>query len=798
MEDTERSASTALGDLRVLECGQGVSAAFCTRLLADLGAEVVKIEPPDGDPTRHWGPFPDQRPHPERSAMFAFLNAGKKSVRLGGDRQADRIVVADLAAAADVVVTNLSVAERQDWGLDVEALGARRHDVIVLTLSPYGTAGPDAALPARSINVCAVSGTSIILGEPSRAPLSLPFALPALQAGLHGAAAALAALLARRRCGLGQAVDIAEADVLAFYSGGMSLFILGGGGRWQRRGFERHGGIYPSGFYPCKDGYVFLATQTRRQWAGILRLMGDPEWARSDPALGDGVAIGWKRADEVDLHFIPWLLQFTRRELTEMAREADLVLGPINHVGDLLGEPHFQARGFWHHVDLDGSELRLPGMGYTMSATPARLGPVPRLGQHHGPFARPAPATAAAPAAASPPPAGPLAGYRAIEFGWNWAGPMVGQILADMGMEVIKVETRERLDFMRHWPHAHRFFHNANRGKRSVAINIKAPGGAELVRRLAGTADLVFDNFAAGVLARQGLGYEDLRAVNPKVVVLSMAMAGQTGPLRHLRGFATTATGFAGLEQAVGYSDDEPTGLPSIGLGDANAAIQGVIACLAALWHRGQSGEGQFIDLSQIEAAAALLGEPLAEAQLNGKTPAMRANAHPAIAPHGIYPAAGNDRWISLAVGCDAEWSALVREMGEPDWARDESLATAAGRCRRRTPIDERLVEWTRTVERETLVRRLGAAGLAVAPVLEIDEMNAWPQLRARGLCEEVASFAGEPWVVYNTPWHLSRTPRRVGRPSPALGEHNDEVFAGLLGMTHEEIAALVERKVIW
>jgi crotonobetainyl-CoA:carnitine CoA-transferase CaiB-like acyl-CoA transferase len=794
MDDIGRSASAALGDLRVLECGQGVSAAFCTRLLADFGAEVVKIEPPGGDPTRHWGPFPDQRPHPERSATFAFLNGGKKSVRLAGDPQADRIIVADLAATADVVVTNLSPAQRRDWNLDDAALGARRRDVIFLTLSPYGNSGPDAALPARAINVCAVGGVSVILGEPTREPLSFPFALPALQAGLHGAAAALAALLARRRCGLGQSVDIAEADVLAFYSGGMSLFILGGGGQWRRRGFERHGGIYPSGFYPCKDGYIFLATQTRKQWAGFLRLMGDPEWARSDPALSDGVAIGWKRADEVDLHFIPWLLQFTRRELTEMARQADLVLGPINDTGDLLREPHLVERKFWHHADLGGSELRLPSMGYTMSATPARPGPAPRLGEHPASFARPA-------AAARPvtsPPSGPLAGYRAIEFGWNWAGPMVGQVLADMGMEVIKVETRDRLDFMRHWPHAHRFFHNANRGKRSVAINIKAPGGAELVRRLAGSADLVFDNFAAGVMARQGLGYEDLRAVNPKIVVLSMAMAGQTGPLRHLRGFATTATGFAGLEQAVGYPDGGPTGLPSIGLGDANAAIQGVIACLAALWHRERSGEGQFIDLSQIEAAAALLGEPLAEAQLRTEAASARGNTHPAIAPHGIYPAAGDERWISLAVGSDAEWCALVREMGEPDWARDESLATAAARCRRRAQIDAGLAAWTRTVGRESLLHRLRAAGLAVAPVLEIDEMNAWPQLRARGLREAVTSFKGEPSEVYNTPWHLSLTPRRVGRPSPKIGEHNDEVFAELLGMTAAEIAALVDRKVTW
>ncbi len=596
----------ALAGLRVVEVGRGISAPWCARILAALGADVVKVEPPDGDPARRWGAAEGA---PGESALFAWLNAGKRSIRLTGAAGDDTALVQRLAAGADAVVTNLPPCERTAWGLAETSLDATGAGAVVLALSPYGDSGPWAHAAGESLTVCAVGGMSIILGEPGRTPLSFPFDLPAMQAGLHGAAAVLTALLARRHTGRGQRVEVAEADVMAFLAGGMSLFILGGGGKWERRGFERHGGIYPSGFYPCKDGFVFLATQSRAPWTAFLRLMGDPEWATRDPELRDGVAIGWRRADEVDLRFIPWLANHTRAELTALAaREPDIVLGPINDVPDVLAAPHLEARGFWDDVAVGGRSIRMPGLGFTMSATPWRSGSAPRLGDVAPAEAWQAPRIAAPPPARSIRPPRPLAGYRAIEFGWNWAGPLVGQMLADFGMEVIKVETADRLDFMRHWPHARAFFHNANRGKLSVSVNVKRPEGRDLVRRLARTADVVWDNFSAGVMARNGLGYEALREAKSDLIVLSMAMAGQTGPLRHLRGFATMATGFAGVEAAIGYPHSGPTGLPAIGIGDANAAIQGVVAVLAALWHRERTGEGQFIDLSQIEAATTLDG----------------------------------------------------------------------------------------------------------------------------------------------------------------------------------------------
>jgi crotonobetainyl-CoA:carnitine CoA-transferase CaiB-like acyl-CoA transferase len=778
----------ALRGIRVLECGAGVATGFCARLFADLGAEVIKLEPGGG-----------QR-HAERSGWFAFLNAGKRTIEL---KPGDGARLGIWAEGADLLITDLEPATRRTQGLDLAALAAGHPKLITLRLSPLGESGPLSGQRAYGINVCALGGAAAILGEPGRPPLSFPFEVSALQAGFHGAAAALAALLARSTLGRGQHIDIAEADVLAFYSGSMALFITGSGGKWMRRGFERHGPIYPSGFYPCRDGYIFMATQTRAQWQGFLRLMGDPAWAREDPVLQDGVAIGWERADEVDAYFIPWLTRHTRRELMAMAARENLVLGPINTVADLLAEPHLVERGFWARITVDGRDLKVPGLGFRMSATPWRMGAPPAPSDDAtGGFKTAIPTSDTGSSRPSgsreTAPSRPLAGYRAIEFGFNWAGPLVGQMLADLGVDVIKIETRTRLDFMRHWPHARAFFHNANRGKRSISVDIKQRAGLDLVRRLVAHTDLVFDNFAAGVMERNGLGYDALRATKPDLIVLSMAMAGQSGPLRHLRGFATIATGFAGLEAAIGYPETGPTGLPMLGLGDANAAIQAVFACLAALWYRDRSGEGQFIDLSQIEAAASLMAEPLIDLQLGGFDPTPQANRHPFMAPHGMYPAAGHERWLAIAVGSDAEWAALVGAMGEPTWACDESLARAAGRLARRDEVDARLAQWTVQHDRDALAARLQAAGVAATPLLELEEMNHHPHFRARGLGHSLASFDGGSGFVYETPWHFDRTPAGAQGPSPRLGEHTRPLLRDILGMSDSEIEALMEQKVLW
>ena len=391
-----------------------------------------------------------------------------------------------------------------------------------------------------------------------------------------------------------------------------------------------------------------------------------------------------------------------------------------------------------------------------------------------------------------------LEGVRILDFGWNWAGPMAGQLLADMGAEVIRIETSKRQDLMRFVDYTSWFFCHTNRSKKSALFNVALPEGAEMVRRLAATADVVMDNFAAGVMAKNGLAYADLKAVKDDVVVVSMSMAGQEGPLRDMRGFASIATGYSGLELMVGYPEDATaTGLLPFGLGDTTMAIQGVIGTLAALRHRDETGEGQFVDVSQIDSAAATMGEALADFQLTGNVPGAQGNRHPWFFPHGVYAAAGEERWVALAVRDGAEWAALCGVLGRPEWGEDSALASAAGRRARGAEIEGAVGAWCAGRDRDRGADTLAAAGVPAAPVLELAERDAHPQFAGRGFTWRHDAEGWDPCTVYATPWVFTETPAEMVRPTPLLGEHSGYVYRDLLGLGDGEIARLRADKAL-
>ncbi len=384
-----------------------------------------------------------------------------------------------------------------------------------------------------------------------------------------------------------------------------------------------------------------------------------------------------------------------------------------------------------------------------------------------------------------------LAGVRVLDFGWNWAGPMAGQLLADMGAEVIRVETSKRQDLMRFLDYTSYFFCHNNRSKMSTTINVAVPEGSRLVHELVRHADIVLDNFAAGVMAKNSLAYEDLRAARPDIIAVSMSMAGEEGPQRGMRGFASIATGYSGLELMVGYPEaGVSTGLLPFGLGDVTMSIQAVIGALAALEHRDRTGEGQLVDVSQIDSATSTMGQPLLDFQLNGRVAGAQGNAHPSFCPHGIYAAEGDDRWLALAARDEAEWKALATTVGRADWASDVSLATADGRREKITEIDAAIAQWASGLERDAAAEALAAAGVPSSPLLELTERNEHPHWVARGLTFHHAFEGWDPCTIYSTPWHLTATPPEVTRATPRLGEHNEYVFRDLLGL---DVAA-VER----
>lgn len=408
----------------------------------------------------------------------------------------------------------------------------------------------------------------------------------------------------------------------------------------------------------------------------------------------------------------------------------------------------------------------------------------------------------------------PLEGYRAIDFGWVYAGPILGQLLADYGAEVIKIETQARLDASRRGrpiisPHVERgdaglepdripMFHGLNRNKLGVTVDLTRSEGREVALKLVAQADVVLENFAPGVMGRLGLDYGILRRRKPDLVMVSLSSAGQYGPMKDVRTYAPGVTALAGLDSLAGYAGEDPVSVTNLFFGDPNGGLFGFLGVMAALHHREQTGESQYIDLSQTEAVAAHLGEAVMDYTMNRRVQRSQGSHRPIMTFQGNYPCQGEDSWVSIAVKTDEEWRAFCQVMGNPDWTAEPRFADRFSRQRHRDALDRLVAEWTRTRDAYEVTEALQRAGVAAMPVLNIATQYADPHYQERGTyvtCPH-PMVGDEP--LPGLPWRLSETPGEVRRHAPLLGEHNDHVFQGLLGLEREEVRRLAEASVIY
>ena len=406
---------------------------------------------------------------------------------------------------------------------------------------------------------------------------------------------------------------------------------------------------------------------------------------------------------------------------------------------------------------------------------------------------------------------GPLDGYRVLDFGWVLAGAVPGMILADMGAEVIKVETRQRMDYMRLGrpiigdepdPEQNPMFHNVNRGKRSVTLNTTTPEAVDLARRLAAECDVVIENFSPGVMQRLGLGYETLSGDNPRLVMASITSNGQTGPLRDLRAYAPSIGALSGLDSTMGYEPAEGESGRPLGLKHAYAdlcgALHAVFAITSSLHQRNKTGRGQYIDVSMLRATVATMGAGLMEYELTGRVLQPKGNYDPVMAPYGNYPCQGDDQWVSIAVRTEEEWRGMVEAMGSPAWVEEPSFVSRFARLGHRRELDERVSEWTGERTPWEVTELLQSHGVAAFPVLDAEGRLFNPHFRERGLYSDIEHPALGTEPIFNLMWQLSGTPPSIRRHAPLLGEHNREVFCGLLGLDDGELARLEAEQVIW
>jgi crotonobetainyl-CoA:carnitine CoA-transferase CaiB-like acyl-CoA transferase len=401
----------------------------------------------------------------------------------------------------------------------------------------------------------------------------------------------------------------------------------------------------------------------------------------------------------------------------------------------------------------------------------------------------------------------PLAGTRVAAFTWAWAGPYGALQLAHLGAEVIHIESRARVDGARVVPihpvgvtrslNTSGYFNQWNQGTKSIALNLSKPEAAAIAKQLVQTCDVVVENFATGVMDRLGLGYEELRKTKPDLIMASISGYGHTGPQRHYMGYGPAMAPLAGLSSLTGYVGGLPQEV-GMAYGDPNGGINAAVAICAALVARKRTGRGQYIDVSLWESMAVLVAEGWMDYVMNKTQPPRMGNRDPQMAPHNCFRCAGEDEWVSIACGTDAEWQALCQAISQPQLAADSRFRTARGRKQNEDELDRLLTAWTESRPKWEITRTLQSTGVAAFPSMTSKDLLEDPHLTERGFFVRLPHAEVGVRTHAGMPWLLTHTPNGVRAPAPLLGQHTDWVMRDVLGYADPEIARLKDERVLY
>ena len=761
--------------------------AWCSRLLAGFGAEVLVAEPAGRSPIRRLGPFDADG----ESIPAAYWSVGKRFRTIDREAEAGRRELVELARSADVVVSSATPTELEALGLTCEAIGSPA--LVLAHVTPWGFESRMAETPGNDLTVAARSGWAFINGLASREPLQPSAWQASYCGGLATCIAVIAALHQRNETGAGQEVDVSLNDaMLATYS---AAFLRGqySGEPWGRKAVAD----LLAGPVPVKDGYFSLTISRAHFWRDSMNLLGLPDLA-DDPRW----ETGWYRqahkdeyVDRVQAKMATWGKQALFDELA--ARR--VVAGPVLTMAELVENQHLRAREFWEH-DKDGKLW--PGAPLKLSATPWRP-----VGDVAGP-AEQVPVTPAAPApnGSARRPKGPLEGVQAMVLTQAWAGTFCTELLGLMGADVVQVEVRKRLDSWRgtydgpipeklkqvptaqHAWNCNPLYNSVNLNKRCVTLDLQDPRGREVYLRLVEHADVVAENFSPRVLGNLGLTYETLKSINPRVIVCSLSAYGHDGPWANIPGIGGTIEPTSGMSALLGYRDGPPMNSGQM-YPDPVAGYYGAAAILAALHHRDRTGQGQYIDLSMQEANLTFVGDAALEYLRNGTQRLRLGNRHMTFAPHGIYPCEGEEQWVAIAAETGEQWQALAALTG---LGPDRRFVTNEARKMHEDELDAAIAAWTRERRRDAIVERLTAAGVPAAPVLHGLEIAGDELARASGILVDVEHAEAGPTLQLASPFRFSGADPVPVRAAPLLGEHSFEVFQEFLGMTQAEYDELV------
>lgn len=774
---------SALTAFRVVELAGSVAGEYCGKLLADFGAEVIKVEAPGcGSPTR--ARAPRLADGCEGSALFAYLNTNKRSVVLDTAVPSDAERLDRLIGRADAVIDD----GETDW--------ARRHpNVVFCSITPFGRDAPAEFANAKSINVFHASGWGYHTPshpDPGRPPLRGPGRFLAdYEAGLEAALCVAAALFGRLHTGRGEVIDVSQQAVLVSRADCILGRLVTGEvpADGARDDYDQQG---PASFFACADGFVYLYMTSRAHWAGVKELMGHPVWLDDFDDDWLEFAVTPDKVATFQRGFAAWVRGLSKEAAADRAQRLGVPLVPVNEAADLHRSPQYRHRGFFSGVSHPVlGEAAYPTVPYLLSSSPSEItSAAPALGQHTaavlGALDTPRVPPTVRSAQLKPakrPRGGPLEGVRVVELTKVWAGPYAGKLLALLGAEVIKVETAALPEEMRAYggtdiDHAP-FFLSINPEILSVDIDIKSAEGMAQLRELIARSDIVINNLRPGAMERQGLGYRQLAEIKPDIVSVSIKMWGNDGPLGHQTGYAPCFAALAGLAPLVGYPGGPPLGT-SMRYGDSTVGAAAAYAAVVALLHRELTGAGQFVDVSAVETLSSMIGDCLLEHSLTGGRLGPDGNRHPDMCPHGCYPCAGAS-WVSVAVSDDTEWQRLCAVLGAGELADDPRYATSDARHRHADALDVALAELTRDLEAEKLAHRLRAAGVPAAKSATALDVIGDERLWDRELYRFVSDHREGQRPVLGPSWRLARHPARIARGAPDLGEDTDYVLHEIL-----------------
>jgi crotonobetainyl-CoA:carnitine CoA-transferase CaiB-like acyl-CoA transferase len=798
---------------------------LCAQILADLGADVVQIEPPGGAPGRMAGPFLNDVPDPEGSLAWWAFARGKRSLVLDLAAPADCAILQRLIETADVLIEAEPLGRLEGLGLGDAALEALNPALIHVAMTGYGRTGPKAHWAWTDLTLMAAGGPLAIAGDADRAPVRVGVPQAFAHVAAEAAAGVLVALRSRLQTGLGQRIDLAAQSAVTIATQAFAMASAAGDEPICRSGVgPRVGDLQLRQNWPAKDGMVCIAhlfgpifgLPTRRLMEYVCEqgfcdeATRDKDWIEYGAMLLDGRE-PLSEFERVKSCIAACSSSKTKAELLEAALDRRLLIAPVFTMADMANGAHTAARGYLVQPEGEGpsAQVRYPGPFAKFSASPIKpTRRPPRIGEHNQEVLaelerlEPAAARLARQRASTSgdfDPTKPLAGVKILDFTWAMAGPAATRYLANFGAQVVRVESTLRMDPIRTVrpfvagdpaPEHSTMFHNLNAGKKLITIDLTNDASRPLIHDLVRWADIVFESFSPRAMRAFGYDYESLRKIRPDLIMVSSCLMGQTGPLSLFAGYGNLSAAIAGFVELAGWPDRPPVG-PFGAYTDYIAPRYAAVAMLAAVEHKRRTGQGQYIDLSQAEAGMHFIAPAILDYTANGRNHQRNGNDDREMAPHGVYRAAGDDRWVAIACEDDRRWRALCGVMDTLS-PLEETYARSADRLAARRVLDEAISAWTSQRAAEAIEAALQAAGVAASVVQTAQDIERDPQLLHLGHFVYRPHPCGRDGVFEACSTRMSRTPARADETLPSFGRDMDEILKEFLGYDDEQITELI------